>query len=138
MQLARVNTVDKILGDIFFLTSFVILMDTEWGGKKIPAFQNHCVSICQDSNGNFITKDEAHYICGILNSHIVEDYILSSSDKRTFKVRLPIKILKYDAKNKLHVKLSNLSKEAHDKCHDEVKIENIRNEIDKLYMSILK
>ena len=37
-------------------------VDTSWGGKKRPLFQNHAVSICEDSNGNYISLDEAHFI----------------------------------------------------------------------------
>lgn len=112
-------------------------IDTDWGGVKKPAFQNHCVSVCERSDGTFITEDEAHYICAILNSHIVEDYVLSTSDKRTFKIRIPVKINIYDAKNTIHVRLAKLSKQAHAVFADGVKVENIRNEIDKLYIQSL-
>lgn len=113
-------------------------IDTEWGGRKRPAFQNHCVSICEKSDGTFITEDEAHYICAILNSHIVEDYILSTSDKRTFKIRIPVRIEEYDKKNAVHLRLVELSKKAHD-CHNEFgKVEMIRSEIDKLYLESLR
>ena len=113
-------------------------IDTKWGGKKIPAFQNHCVSICERKDGSFIKKDEAHYICAILNSHIVEDYILATSDKRTFKIRVPVKIERYDNKNKIHKSLSKLSQRAHKLYKDDKAIEAIRFEIDRLYVESLK
>lgn len=113
-------------------------INTEWGGEKKPAFQNHCVSICQNKEGDFITEDEAYYICAILNSHIVEDFVLSTSDKRTFKIRLPIKINQYDAKNGVHKKLVSLSKKAHIFFADAEKIEMYRNKIDSLYIESLK
>ncbi len=113
-------------------------IDTEWGGLKKPAFQNHCVSICERKDGSFIDEKEAHYICAILNSHIVEDYILSTSDKRTFKVRIPVKIEPYCKSNPIHNKLSALSKEAHDCYNDLERIERIRDEIDELYIRSLK
>lgn len=112
-------------------------IDTDWGGTKIPAFQNHCVSICEGRNGKFITEDEAHYICAILNSHIVEDYILSTSDKRTFKIRIPVKILPFDPDNANHAKLADLSKQAHEKYADLKAIETIRSEIDTYYKRTL-
>lgn len=112
-------------------------INTDWGGTKIPAFQNHCVSICEGANGNFITEDEAHYICAILNSHIVEDYILSTSDKRTFKIRIPVKILPFDPDNSFHTKLSDLSKQAHTHYSDLQTIEVLRNEIDFYYKKSL-
>ena len=39
----------------------VVISDilTPWGEKKRPQFQNHAVSICQDSKGRFIGLDEA-------------------------------------------------------------------------------
>lgn len=112
-------------------------IDTEWGGVKKPAFQNHCVSVCERADGTFITEDEAHYICAILNSHIVEDYVLSTSDKRTFKIRIPVKIKAYNIENAIHLRLSELSKQAHDLYDDEVKVECIRAKIDKLYIQSL-
>jgi hypothetical protein len=113
-------------------------IDTAWGGKKLPAFQNHCVSICERPDGKFITEDEAHYISAILNSHIVEDFILSTSDKRTFKIRIPVDIPVFDIKNTTHKKLSNLSKRAHEVYKDTEKVEKIRDNIDKLYICLLK
>lgn len=112
-------------------------IDTEWGGIKKPAFQNHCVSVCQRADGSFITEDEAHYLCAILNSHIVEDYILSTSDKRTFKIRIPVRIMEYDAKNEIHVQLAELSKAAHEKYADLDSVEKLRDKIDKLYIQSL-
>lgn len=112
-------------------------INTDWGGSKIPAFQNHCVSICEGPNGRFITEDEAHYICAILNSHIVEDYILSTSDKRTFKIRIPVKILPFDPNNTIHTKLSKLSRQAHRKYNNSKSIEVIRSEIDTYYKKSL-
>lgn len=113
-------------------------VDTEWGGEKVPAFQNHCVSICERSNGEFITENEAYYICGILNSHMVEDFILATSDKRTFKIRIPVKIVEFDKKNRMHQMISDLSKKAHDNYTDENMVEKIRDEIDALYLKSLK
>lgn len=112
-------------------------IDTEWGGIKKPAFQNHCVSVCQRADGSFITENEAHYLCAILNSHIVEDYILSTSDKRTFKIRIPVRIMEYDPNNEIHVQLANLSIEAHDAYDDLVAVEKLRDKIDKLYLQSL-
>lgn len=121
-----------------WVSTVVGKIDTQWGGLKNPAFQNHCVSICEDSEGNFITEDEAHYICAILNSNIVERFILSTSDKRTFKIRLPIRIPKFDNKNKIHRRLADCSKEAHRQYDNEKVVNEIRNTIDSLYLSALK
>lgn len=113
-------------------------INTEWGENKIPAFQNHCVSICEGPNGEFITEDEAHYICAILNSHIVENYILSTSDKRTFKIRIPVKIVPFDSNDKNHIELVKLSKKAHQVYNDSKEIEQIRNQTDICYRKTLE
>ena len=112
-------------------------INTPWGKCSTPAFQNHCVSICERKNGTFITEDEAHYICAILNSTIVEDYILSTSDKRTFKIRIPVKIEEYNPNNMVHRRLSDLSRKAHETYTDEKMINSIRLQIDKLYLQSL-
>lgn len=121
-----------------WVASVVGSVDTNWGGLKKPAFQNHCVTICEKADGTYISEDEAYYICAILNSHIVEDFILSTSDKRTFKIRLPIKIAEYDAANPIHKKLVSISKKAHDNYDDFEKIESFRSQIDELYRESLK
>lgn len=113
-------------------------VDTEWGGVKIPAFQNHCVSICEKSKkGEFISENEAYYICGILNSHLVEDFIMATSDKRTFKIRIPVRIVEFDEKNRIHAKIADLSRNAHVNYSDSEMVESIRNEIDRLYLESL-
>lgn len=90
-------------------------INTEWGGVKRPLFQNRAVSICEDMNGNFITFDETHYICGIMNTRVAVDYVLKTSDSRSFPIRPRIYIPKYDSNNPIHVEISNFSKEAHEK-----------------------
>jgi len=113
-------------------------IDTPWGGKKKPLFQNHAVSICEDVNGNFISLDEAHYICGILNSPIATQYILHSSDSRSFPIRPRISIPKYDCKNLLHLKIAELSKKAHN-CYDNKSvIDSILLELNNAYSFISK
>lgn len=109
-------------------------VNTEWGGLKTPAFQNHCVSICERADGSFITEDEAYYICGILNSHLVEDFIMATSDKRTFKIRIPVKINVFDKTNVIHTRISELSKEAHIHYKELELVEEIRDKIDELYL----
>lgn len=103
--------------------------------KKRFVFQNHAVSICEDKNNKFITENEAHYICAILNASLVERYILQSSDSRSFKIRPPIKLPKYDEKNPIHTELSKLSKEAHENPD---KIDSIIKKTDEIYLKMLK
>ena len=108
-----------------------------WGEKKRALFQNHAVSICERKDKKYITEDEAHYICAILNSTIVEKYILASSDVRSFNIRLPIYIPEFDKNKKEHCELSDLSKEAH-KVTDSGKLKKIIEKIDINYLEIAK
>jgi hypothetical protein len=72
-----------------------------------------------DTTSLFATEkeDEAHYLCAILNSLPVRNFIKSySSAGRGFgapSVMEHIGIPKFDTKNKNHIKLSELSKELH-------------------------
>ncbi|PHV69723.1 hypothetical protein CS063_14085 [Sporanaerobium hydrogeniformans] len=111
-------------------------IDTSWGEKILPLFQNHAVSITQDSNGNFITKEEAHYICAILNAPIVRTYMMKSSDSRSFKIRVPVKLEKYDAQNSAHKKLAELSINAHLAYDNTSKVAEIEAQIDKIYLAL--
>jgi hypothetical protein len=68
----------------------------------------------------FATKDEAeaHYLCAIINSKPVRDFIKSfSSAGRGFgtpSVMEHLAILKFDPKNELHKRLSQASKRLHE------------------------
>lgn len=113
-------------------------VDTPWGGKKRPLFQNHAVSICEHDDGSFITLDEAHYICGIMNTPVAFQYVLNSSDSRSFPIRPRIYIPQYDSDNLLHKEISNLSKEAHEKYNDTLEMLRIIHRLNELYLIIAK
>lgn len=100
-------------------------IDTDWDGMKRPLFQNHAVSICETKKGRFISIDEAHYICSILNALITEKFLLNSSDSRSFKIRPPIFIPQYNPNNKKHIELSNLSKLAYENYFNKDLIKNM-------------
>lgn len=109
---------------------------TPWGEIKHPVFQNHAVTICERPSGGFISEDEAHYICAILNAPIVGLYMRQSSDSRSFKIRPPVKIPEYDMTNPKHIALRDLSIEAHN-CYDDLcKISAINRELDKAYLAL--
>ena len=112
-------------------------VDTPWGGLKRPVFQNHAVSICERDDDTFISFDEAHYICGILNTNIVAQYMETSSDARSFPIRPRIKIPRFDGSNATHMQISTLSKQAHQNYDDKQFIDSIRKQLDTLYLSIL-
>ena len=111
-------------------------IDTSWGGKKRPLFQNHAVSICEDNEGNFISLEEAYFICGIMNTPVALQYVLNSSDSRSFPIRPRIYIPKYNKANPIHKKISNLSKLAHKKYDDDKAIEKITKQLNALYLRI--
>ena len=113
-------------------------IDTSWGGTKRPLFQNHAVSICEDINGNFITLDEAHFICGILNSPLATQYTIQSSDSRSFPIRPRVKIPKYNPRDKIHSQIVSLSKDAHENYNVPTVIEKILLKVDKLYLNLAK
>ncbi|EAC9603104.1 hypothetical protein KEB92_001472 [Listeria monocytogenes] len=111
-------------------------VQTPWGEWKRPIFQNHAVTISQNKYGENISNDEAHYICAIMNSSIVEEYMLNSSDSRSFPIRPRFKIPQYDSSNVNHNNLSLISKEAHQSTSSEIP-KGIITTIDKLYLEIL-
>lgn len=114
----------------------VVVDSTEmpWGEEKRFLFQNHAVSICERKDGSdFIDKEEAHYVCAILNAPIVREFIYSSSDTRSFKIRPPVFIPLFDIDNQKHIQLSELSYRAHEL---EADIDNILEEIDQIYLQI--
>ncbi len=111
---------------------------TSWGGKKRPVFQNHAISICENGEGKYINLSEAHYICGILNSSVVYNYMMTSSDSRSFPIELRIRIPKYNPKNEFHKQISNYSKQAHKCYNNDERLKEIIKNIDILYLKILE
>ena len=117
----------------------VSTLPTAWDPKgKRPIFQNHAVSISQRSDGSFISFDEAHYICAIFNAPIVATYLIKSSDSRSFKIRPPINVPPFIPTNEKHLKLVELSKQAHIDYANVSKMAVINNDLDKAYLNLLK
>jgi hypothetical protein len=68
-----------------------------WGERTRFVFQNHAVSMCERRiGGEFISEDEAHFICAILNAPIIERFIYATSDDRSYKIRPPVFVPLYD------------------------------------------
>jgi methylase of polypeptide subunit release factors len=112
----------RMSNDIFAAVTSEIR--TPYGYKKI---------IPLDTTAFFATdnESEAHYLCAIINSKPVRDFIKSfSSAGRGFgtpSVMEHVGIPKFDSKNELHQKLFELSI----KCH-QLKLEGEEKEIEKL------
>ena len=109
---------------------------TPWGELKRPQFQNHAVSISQTADGNYITENEAHFICSVLNAPTTKKFILNSSDSRSFKIKPQIYIPKYDESNHIHKALSDLSIKAHDFHNNKEEMEVIDKKLDELAMQL--
>jgi methylase of polypeptide subunit release factors len=115
-----------------------VLTDAEmpWGERTRFVFQNHAVSMCERrGEDDFIGEDEAHFVCAILNTPIVERFIYATSDTRSYKVRPPVFVPPYDPTDKRHVRLSEISREAH---ADLEEIDVLRSESEALYLNICR
>ena len=114
--------------------AFIDSIRMPWGERKRFVFQNHAVSICERRNGGgVINKDEAHFICAIFNTPIVERFIYAASDGRSYKIRPPVFVPLFDPGDDRHKKLATLSREAHtspDRRND------IRKESEHLYLNL--
>jgi hypothetical protein len=134
-------------GPYTFASTYVAFHDnTKWGaavftdtalpwGQRSPfIFQKHAVSMSERrSEESFITEDEAHFVCAILNAPIVERFISATSDNRSFKIRPPIFVPLYDAEDDRHAALVSLSREAH--AHPDRR-EALRSECEGIYLSL--
>ena len=109
-----------------------------WGESRRPLFQNHAPSLCERSDGKSITTLEAHYVAGIFNTNLARDYILNSSDSRTFKIRPPISVPLFDEKNSQMHELAKASLTLSKLAGKNITDNEIENRIEKLYLEILK
>lgn len=85
---------------------------TPWGESVMPICAKHCPYISQDKKGRNITEEEAYFLCGILNTPIVQQYFKFTYSTRSFSINFNIKMPLYDSKNKFHHKIMLLSKDA--------------------------
>ena len=86
---------------------------------------------------NLITEDEAYYICGILNTEIVEKYFKYTYSGRSYSINFNIKIPKYSFKNNEHLKIVELSKKATIESKKTL-LDLYRKEIESIYLNICK
>lgn len=106
---------------------------TPWNEEKRYLFQNHAVSMCERTDGELISEAEAYYVAGIFNSPAVAEFIYASSDNRSFKIRPPVYMPIYNAKDARHLEISKLSKQAHAKP-DLVEANSLA--IEKIYLEL--
>lgn len=85
---------------------------TPWGEDIMPICAKHSPYISQDMRGRNITADEAYYLCGILNTPIVQQYFKATYSTRSYSIDFNIKMPLYDGKNKYHQEIMKLAREA--------------------------
>lgn len=113
-------------------------IETPWGEKKMPVCAKHAPYISMTKDKRYITLDEAYYICGILNTDIVREYISQSNDSRSVSIDLPIKIPEYNPKDEKFHKIAILSKEAHNLAKLNKDLSEMIERIEKLYLDICR
>ncbi|PIV54994.1 hypothetical protein COY52_06275 [Candidatus Desantisbacteria bacterium CG_4_10_14_0_8_um_filter_48_22] len=109
--------------------SAVVLSNTKTDFGIKPMISTHTTAFFVADN-----KNESHYLCALLNSNLVNDFISSfSAAGRGFgtpSVMENLAIPKFDPKNKIHMKLAELSEEAHNRVKRDAGISEIEKEID--------
>lgn len=111
---------------------------TPWGERKQRICVKHTIIIGRGTDGNYITKNEAYFICGILNSDIVIKYMHNTFKSNGFSLKnSQFYLPKYDPNNIVHKKIVDLSKKA-SVCNDSLKIAEIQKKLSSLYLNICK
>lgn len=114
-----------------------VLESLEYDSKEKPIIPSHTVIFVPLSDRN-----EAHYLCSVLNSSI----LLLAIASYTYELRMESHILKYlfipkfDPKNPLHRRLSQFSQKAHEitkKIYEENR-EDLRENLKKIEEEIDK
>lgn len=119
-----------------FCATVVEQSNTPWGEKKQNICVKHTILIGRTQKGRYISKDEAYYICGILNSNIVIQYMQSTFKSNGYSLKKAHFYLpEYDKNNVLHDEICKLAKKA-SKITDETKIKSIQGKISELYLTI--
>ena len=107
---------------------------TDWNETKQTICVKHTIIISQKKDGNFISEDEAYYICGILNSNIVRSYIENTFKSNGYSLnKSNLNLPEYDEKNHLHTEISKLAKTVTSDT-----ISYITQKISSLYLEICR
>ena len=86
-----------------------------------------------DKKGVLISEDEAYYICGILNTEIVNKYFKYTFSGRSYSINFEIKLPKFNPKNMLQLEISKLARELTlDKAGYDRKI----SKIEQIYLTL--
>ena len=97
--------------------------------------------ILPDHNNIMVALDnelEAHYLCGIMNSKLVEEFIDAYvSWFKSAHILENINIPKFDKENYIHIEIANNSKEAHRLTKENKNVDCIERKIDELVRALL-
>ncbi len=85
---------------------------TPWGEDVMPICAKHCPYISKNIDGCDISEDEAYYLCGILNTPIVQQYFKFTYSTRSYSINFNIKMPLYDKKNQYHKNIMALARKA--------------------------
>ena len=111
-------------------------LDCPYLGNKLVVTDSKVLS------ASFDNKDEAYYLCGVLNSHEIEEIIqgYTISTNRGIDIVKNIKIPTYSLNNENHKAIVRLSIKAHEayKTNDETTIEECENEINRIVPTIFQ
>lgn len=118
------------------VATVVSKVKTPWGNVKMPICAKHSPYISMDKTGRFISEDEAYFLCGILNTNVVQEYFKFSFSGRSYSIDFNIKMPLYDANNDKHKEIVRMSKLAHQQFDDVQWILEVKNKNEKLYLEI--
>lgn len=119
-----------------FCASVIEPVSTPWGDKKQTICVKHTMLISRNKVGRFISKDEAYYICGILNSDIVVEYIQNTFKSNGYSLKKAHFYLpQYNSSNVIHKRICALAQEASEGDNKRA-IAEIQSEISDLYLSM--
>lgn len=120
-----------------FCSCVIEKQKTPWNEFKNTICVKHTIIISQDINNENISKEEAYYICGILNSEIVQNYMQSSFKSNGYSLnKSNIYLPKYDSKNKFHKQIYEYAYLASNNYN--VDITEIQHKLMDLYLEICK
>lgn len=107
-----------------FICAVVSSVDDQFLGKKLIIPNEKVMYISTDS------EEEAYYLCGILSSTPISEYVKSFMNPTSISAHVlnKLRIFNFDSNNDMHVKISNICKHG----HFDGEYESHIKEIDKL------
>ena len=89
-----------------------------------------------DKEDRFIEKEEAYYICGVLNSDIVKEYFKYTYSGRSYSINFNIKLPLFNESNKFQKTISELSIKASANYTDSSIVRDCKEKIEAAYLSL--